>query len=92
MSSSPVYAADALIRFAEALFRAAGLNDEMAREVAEVLVEGDLLGHGTHGLALAASYLEEIEAGAMTMTADRMCSAIPVQRSFGMGACCPGHG
>jgi LDH2 family malate/lactate/ureidoglycolate dehydrogenase len=66
MFSPPAYAADALIRFAEALFRAAGLNDEMAHEVAEVLVEGDLLGHDTHGLALAALYMEEIEAGAMT--------------------------
>ena len=66
MSSSPAYAADALTRFAEALFRAAGLKNEMARDVAEVLVEGDLLGHDTHGLALAAPYLDEIEAGAMT--------------------------
>src|SRR4026209_489096 len=66
MPSPPAYPPDALTRFAEALFRAAGLKHEMAREVAEVLVEGDLLGHDTHGLALAASYLEEIESGAMT--------------------------
>src|SRR5512138_3055567 len=66
MPPHPAYPADALIAFAQALFRGAGLRGEMARDVAEVLVEGDLLGHDTHGLALAAPYLEEIEAGAMT--------------------------
>ena len=66
MSPRPAYSADALTRFADALFRGAGLNEEMARDVAEILIEGDLLGHDTHGLALAAPYLEEIEAGAMT--------------------------
>ena len=66
MCPPPAYHADALIRFAEALFRGAGLQDEMACDVAEVLVEGDLLGHDTHGLALAAAYLEEAETGAMT--------------------------
>jgi LDH2 family malate/lactate/ureidoglycolate dehydrogenase len=66
MSPRPAYSADALTRFAGALFRGAGLNEEMARDVAEILIEGDLLGHDTHGLALAAPYLEEIEAGAMT--------------------------
>jgi len=66
MPPHPAYPADALIAFAQALFRGAGLRGEMDSDVAEVLVEGDLLGHGTHGLALAAPYLEEIETGAMT--------------------------
>ncbi len=55
--AEPAYRADDLIAFAAALFRSAGLEDEKARTVAEVLVEGDLLGHTTHGLALAAPYL-----------------------------------
>jgi L-lactate dehydrogenase len=38
--------------------------------VAEVLVEGDLLGHDTHGLALLAPYLAEIERGAMATRGD----------------------
>ena len=37
----------------------------MASVVAEVLLEGDLLGHDTHGLALLASYLRELDTGTM---------------------------
>jgi L-lactate dehydrogenase len=59
------HGADALAAFARALFARAGLRDDMARDVADVLVEGDLLGHTTHGLALAAPYLDEIAKGSM---------------------------
>ena len=38
----------------------------MARDVASILVDGDLLGHTTHGLALLPAYLAQIESGAMT--------------------------
>ncbi len=38
----------------------------MAACVAETLVEGDLLGHDTHGLAQLPGYLKEIESGGMT--------------------------
>jgi len=65
-AASARYAPDALRIFAEALLRRAGLADELARAVAQILVDGDLLGHTTHGLALLAPYLEEIEKGAMT--------------------------
>lgn len=44
----------------------AGLENEKARAVAEVLVEGDLMGHTTHGLALLPGYLADIEKGGMT--------------------------
>ena len=60
------YRADQLVGFAADLFRAAGLADDRARTVAEVLVEGDLLGHTTHGLALAAPYLDALAEGSMT--------------------------
>jgi LDH2 family malate/lactate/ureidoglycolate dehydrogenase len=60
------YRAAELVDFAAGLFGAAGLEDEKARTVAEVLVEGDLLGHTTHGLALAAPYLQAIADGSMT--------------------------
>ena len=63
--STPRYPAHALTTFAEALLERAGLPNEMARDVAEVLVEGDLLGHDTHGLALLAPYLAEIDKGGM---------------------------
>ena len=62
------YDAAALTAFGEALLRGAGLDAGKARDVAEVLVEGDLLGHDTHGLHLLGGYLGELGKG--TMTAD----------------------
>ncbi len=64
-ASLPRYPADALAAFASSLFERAGLRGDMASDVADVLVTGDLLGHTTHGVALAAPYLAEIEKGAM---------------------------
>ena len=60
------YDASALIRFASDLLERAGLEAEKSAVVAEILVEGDLLGHSTHGLQLLASYLGELESGGMT--------------------------
>ena len=62
---SPRFDAAALVEFAAALLSRSGLSQEPARAVAEVLVEGDLLGHDTHGLALLAGYLGELERGTM---------------------------
>lgn len=62
------YPCAALMQFATTLLERAGLDGALARDVAEVLVEGDLLGHDTHGLALLAPYLAEIEKGGMTRT------------------------
>ncbi len=59
------YAASDLTAFAHQLLTHAGLPQDKASAVADVLVEGDLLGHTTHGLALLPSYLGEIESGAM---------------------------
>lgn len=55
----------ALTTFATDLLQRAGLEAEKATTVAEVLVEGDLLGHTTHGLALLPPYLLELEKGGM---------------------------
>lgn len=44
---------------------AAGLASDRAAVVGDVLVEGDLLGHSTHGLQLLPGYLAEIEGGRM---------------------------
>jgi LDH2 family malate/lactate/ureidoglycolate dehydrogenase len=57
-------------QFATALLRAAGLDEDKASAVAHTLVEGDLMGHDTHGLALLAGYLAELEAGRMTKTGE----------------------
>lgn len=51
--------------FAQALLAAAGLRADMGQAVAEVLVDADLMGHDTHGLALLAGYLKELAAGTM---------------------------
>ncbi len=61
------YDAAALIGFAESLLTAAGMPGDRAHDVADILVEGDLMGHDTHGLQLLASYLQHIEAGQMKL-------------------------
>jgi L-lactate dehydrogenase len=59
------YAASDLTAFAHQLLTQSGLPPDKAQAVSEVLVEGDLLGHTTHGLALLSPYLSEIQSGAM---------------------------
>jgi L-lactate dehydrogenase len=66
------YAIQDLTTFAHNLLQAAGLPPDRAQAVAEVLVEGDLLGHTTHGLALLAPYLGEIESGSMRKDGEPM--------------------
>ena len=64
------YQPDALIGFAAALFAAAGLDEDKARTSARYLVEADLMGHTTHGLALVPGYLNQIAAGKMAVDGD----------------------
>ena len=64
--TTPRYSPQALSDFAQNCLLKAGLQADMARCVAETLVEGDLLGHDTHGLNLLAPYVKELESGAMT--------------------------
>lgn len=54
-----------LIHFAHRLLTQSGLNDDKAQAVADILVQGDLLGHTTHGLAQLGPYLNAIETGGM---------------------------
>ncbi len=61
--NSPRYGADALTSFATTLLDKAGMENEKSKVVAEILVEGDLLGHNTHGLQLLGPYLEDINKG-----------------------------
>jgi len=61
------YRAEELLAFATQLLQASGLEMPKASAVADVLVEGDLLGHNTHGLALLAPYLSELASGSMTI-------------------------
>jgi LDH2 family malate/lactate/ureidoglycolate dehydrogenase len=59
-----------LTQFAHALLCKAGMPADKARDVANVLVDGDLMGHTTHGLQLLAPYLAEIEKGNMTVAGE----------------------
>lgn len=51
---------------ASQMLAAAGLEAEKAAIVADLLVEADMMGHDTHGLALLPRYLDELTQGAMT--------------------------
>ncbi len=55
-----------MIRFTTAVLHESGLSMQKAGCVAETLVEGDLMGHRTHGLALLPAYLKELKTGQMT--------------------------
>jgi LDH2 family malate/lactate/ureidoglycolate dehydrogenase len=70
MTVQPRYGAADLVDFASALLAAAGLDGDKPRRIAGHLVQADLMGHTTHGLALLADYLEEVEGGAMTATGE----------------------
>lgn len=56
--------ADDLRVFARDLFAHAGLPPAHAAVTADTLVEGDLMGHTTHGLALLGPYLGQFQRGA----------------------------
>jgi L-lactate dehydrogenase len=60
------YRVDAIAEFAHALLARMCVRDDIARDVASILIDGDLLGHTTHGLALLAAYLAEVGKGTMT--------------------------
>ena len=59
------HSASALLAFSRDLLVAAGMPQDKADAVAGILVEGDLLGHTTHGLQLLPGYLREVESGSM---------------------------
>ena len=61
----PRYDAIELQHFAEALLTAAGARADIARDTASILLDGDLMGHTTHGLALLAGYVDQLATGKM---------------------------
>lgn len=68
--SDPRYDAAALEAFATDLFKAAGMPADRSAIVARYLVEADLMGHDTHGLAQAPGYLKDILGGGMPADGD----------------------
>jgi LDH2 family malate/lactate/ureidoglycolate dehydrogenase len=67
---APRYAADDLRAFGSALFAGAGMPEDRAAVEARFLVEADLMGHDTHGLAHAPPYLAHLADGRMTAKGD----------------------
>jgi LDH2 family malate/lactate/ureidoglycolate dehydrogenase len=57
--------AQRLTEFASHLLTASGMPPDKAEAVAGILVQGDLMGHTTHGLAQLPAYLGEIASGSM---------------------------
>ena len=64
------YSYEIMFDFAETLLRAAGLEQDRARVVTDILLEGDLMGHSTHGLQLLGSYLKALDEGTMRKKGD----------------------
>ena len=59
-----------LENFAQALFEVCGMDENKAQTVARLLVLTDAIGRSTHGLAMAALYLADIQKGGMTVSGD----------------------
>lgn len=59
------YGATELQKLAITLLEKTGLSSDRSHIVAQTLLEGDLMGHTTHGLALLPLYLRELESGGM---------------------------
>ncbi|MNG72063.1 putative oxidoreductase YbiC [compost metagenome] len=57
MTEARRYAVQTLTTFVEQLFEKAGADAEVAQAVTRVLLEGELLGHRTHGLNLVSRYI-----------------------------------
>lgn len=67
--------------FARAVLEAAGLEAPLAAATAQTLIEGDLLGHDTHGLALLERYVGALASGGMRCAGSpRVLSAAGVAR------------
>jgi len=66
-TDSPRWRASDLREFAFDLLGKAGMAGDRAAVVADILVEGDLMGHTTHGLQLLGPYLKSIDTGDMTL-------------------------
>jgi LDH2 family malate/lactate/ureidoglycolate dehydrogenase len=64
------YDEQALRAFACALLKAAGVRDDIARDTADILVDADMMGHTTHGLALLPAYLQQLADGGMRKTGE----------------------
>jgi L-lactate dehydrogenase len=80
------YPAAALVELATTLLVRTGVRADIAHDVADVLVTGDLLGHTTHGLAQLPGYLGDLERGAMAKSgAPAIVTARPAAQTWDGG-------
>lgn len=63
MTQATLHNVQALTTFVERLFEKAGADAEVAQAVTRVLLEGELLGHRTHGLNLVSRYIDGMLGG-----------------------------
>jgi len=63
MTQATHHNVQALTTFVEQLFEKAGADTEVAQVVTRVLLEGELLGHRTHGLNLVSRYIGGMQEG-----------------------------
>ncbi|NUT77581.1 Ldh family oxidoreductase [Pseudomonas sp. C1C7] len=63
MTQANRYDVQTLTAFVEQLFEKSGADAEVARVVTRVLLEGELLGHRTHGLNLVSRYIGGMQSG-----------------------------
>ncbi|WP_414476332.1 Ldh family oxidoreductase [Microvirga sp. M2] len=80
------YSAGELIAFGAGLMHRVGVPEDRADRTVSILVEGDLLGHTTHGLALLPAYLDEVVKGSMATDVD-----VEVINDFGASAVWDGN-
>jgi len=66
VSNTPkAFKAETLLAFAQEVLVTSGMAPAAASDVARILLEGDLLGHDTHGLQLLAGYAGAVADGTM---------------------------
>ncbi len=62
----PLIPHDRLQAFATDILAAAGMEADKAQTTASVLLEGDMIGHDTHGVSLIPMYLKALSSGEMS--------------------------
>jgi len=65
----PVFTKSALEKITASIFCSAGAPEDMAQQVAEVLVDNHMAGHDSHGILRIPEYLKSIEDGEIVPTA-----------------------
>lgn len=61
----PFIDAAALTDYARTILTGAGMEDDKAAATAEILVEGDMIGHDTHGVSLLSWYVDALADGSL---------------------------